>query len=317
MTGEFLYNPPNIGSHCHCPTLMRTQTGDLLAAWYGYPDEEYRDAKLVLTRQIQDASAPRWTPSQLVLQPSVYSAGNPALFQAPDGTIYLFFVFLKGSYWNDADLQVISSNDEGLTWRPPISLHLPPGTVIRGTPLIGNQHQLLLPAYEERSKQSILLVSLPPYHSWQIQHRFEDPPLIQPTLIRDTPSFLTMYFRPTSEPKKIWRSVSPDDGKTWSTPVQTPLPNPLSGISAVSGGGATALIYNHTTEHRRYPLSLSITKDQGVTWSQPWHFEKSEFEVSYPSFIHDGIGKFHGLYTYNRRMIKYVTFSEEELPNSQ
>ena len=72
------------------------------------------------------------------------------------------------------------------------------------------------------------------------------------------------------------------------------------------------MIYNHTTEHQRYPLSVSVTQDMGVTWSQPWHFENVEHEVSYPCFIHDGKGMFHGLYSYNRRMIKYVTFSEEE-----
>ena len=237
MTSEFLYNPHGIGSYCHCPSLMRTQSGDFIAAWYGYPEEEYKDAKLVVARKVREPSTSQWTSPQLVLQPSVYSAGNPVLIQGAEGRIYLFFVFLKGSYWNDADLQFISSEDEGHTWIAPTSLHLPQGTMIRGTPLVGRHQEILLPAYEERSKHSILLISEHPYHSWRVQYRFEDPPLIQPTLIRETPPFLTMYFRPTSEPKKIWRSVSPDEGKTWSTPVQTPLPNPLSGISAVSGEG--------------------------------------------------------------------------------
>jgi len=286
-----------------------------LAAWYAYPEEEYKDAQLVLARQVQGATGPRWGPSQTILPPSVYSHGNPVLFLAPKGRIYLFFVGLKGSYWNDADLQAVSSNDDGHTWTDPVSFQLPAGTMVRGTPLVGEQDELLLPMYEERSKESILLVSEPPYHTWRMGYRFGDPPLIQPTLVREAHEGLTMYFRPTQDPKRIWRSVSRNEGKTWSNPIQTPLPNPLSGISAVSGGGVTALIYNHTTEHRRYPLSVSVTQDMGVTWSQPWHFENVEHEVSYPCFIHDGKGRFHGLYSFNRRMIKYVTFSEEEFQN--
>ncbi|HEY5648885.1 MAG TPA: hypothetical protein VIU33_05260, partial [Nitrospiria bacterium] len=37
------------------------------------------------------------------------------------------------------------------------------------------------------------------------------------------------------------------------------------------------------------------------------------YEVSYPSFTRDRAGAIHGLYTYNRKMIKYVTFGQEEL----
>jgi len=314
MNSEFLYNPPNVGSYCHCATLIRTPSGDLLAAWYAYPEEEYKNAQLVLARQVQESTGPRWFPSQTILPPSVYSMGNPVLVLAPKGRIYLFFVGLKGSYWNDADLQAVSSDNDGHTWTDPVSLQLPAGTMVRGTPLVGYD-ELLLPVYEERSKQAILLVSAPPYRTWRAAYRFEDPPLIQPTLVREAHEGLTMYFRATTEPKKIWRSVSRNEGKTWSIPIQTPLPNPLSGISAVSGGGVTALIYNHTTEHQRYPLSVSVTQDMGVTWSQPWHFETVEHEVSYPCFIHDGKGMFHGVYSYNRRMIKYVTFPEEEFQN--
>lgn len=312
MTSEFLYNPPNVGSYCHCATLIRTQSGNLLAAWYAYPEEEYKDAQLVLARQVQESTGPRWIPSQTILPPSVYSQGNPVLFLAPMGRIYLFFVGLKGSYWNDADLQAISSDDDGHTWTDPVSFQLPAGTMVRGTPLVGEHDELLLPVYEERSKDAILLVSEPSYHTWREGYRFEDPPLIQPTLVREVHEGLTMYFRPTQEPKKIWRSVSRNGGKTWCNPIQTPLPNPLSGIAAVSGGGVTALIYNHTFKHQRYPLSVSVTQDMGVTWSQPWNFENVEHEVSYPCFIHDGKGMFHGLYSFNRRMIKYVTFPEEE-----
>ena len=313
MTGEFLHNPKSIGSFCHCPTLLKTQSGDLLAAWYGYPEDEYREAKIVLAKQIKHHSVLGWASPEVVLPSSSYSAGNPVLFQEPTGRICLFFVYLKGTYWNDAELQATYSENNGHSWTDPISLSLPRGTMVRAAPLEVENGTLLLPAYDEREKYSMVLASDFPYSSWRIVHRFTDVPLIQPTIVSEPGSCLTMYFRATQEPKRIWRSVSPDGGKSWFTPMQTPLPNPLSGIAAVRTNGCTALVYNHTDLHQRYPLSMAVTKDHGVSWSQPWHFESVEHEVSYPSFIDDGVGGLHGLYSFNRRMIKYVTCTEREL----
>ena len=89
--------------------------------------------------------------------------------------------------------------------------------------------------------------------------------------------------------------------------MRTSLPNPLSGITAFVVEDSIALVYNHTENHQRFPLSISITHDGGTTWEDPWHFETVENEVSYPSFIKGRDGIIHGVYTYNRRMIKYVS----------
>ena len=317
MTSEFLYTPKSIGSFCHCPTLLNTHSGDFLAAWYGYPDEEYREAKIILTKKKQCHSTWKWTSPEIIFPNSTYSAGNPLLFQEPTGRVCLFFVYLKGTYWNDAELHAAYSVNNGETWTDPISLTLPRGTMVRSAPIQVNGGELLLPAYDEQGHHSILLASREPYRSWNIIHRFEDVPLIQPTIVPGLDNCLTMYFRPTQEPKRIWRSVSPDGGKSWLAPIRTPLPNPLSGIAAVNTNTQTVLVYNHTELHRRYPLSLAITKDHGVSWSNPWHFETAEHEVSYPSFVMDTQEMMHGLYTFNRRMIKYVTVTKEELEEIQ
>ena len=122
-----------------------------------------------------------------------------------------------------------------------------------------------------------------------------------------------MFFRPTEEPLHIWRSHSDDEGKSWAAPVRTPLPNPLSGISAFAYGDKIVMAYNHTNEHKRNPLSIAVSPDSGLTWSEPRHIDTVPFELSYPHFICDGAGGVHGVYSYNRRMIKYVSFSAEEV----
>ena len=41
--------------------------------------------------------------------------------------------------------------------------------------------------------------------------------------------------------------------------------------------------------------------------------EEIEHEFSYPSFLVEPSGQAHGVYTYNRKMIKYVSFDFREL----
>lgn len=61
----------------------------------------------------------------------------------------------------------------------------------------------------------------------------------------------------------IYRAESPDDGKTWTRPSKTTLPNNNSGIEAsVLSSGSLAIVYNPTTKNRN-PLSVSLSMDQG------------------------------------------------------
>ncbi len=311
MQSQFLYNPPDKGLYCHAPTLLKTAAGNLLAAWYAYAEEEHVGASLVIARRL--TAEKQWGPSGSVLGVSHYSAGNPVLFQVPSGVIWLLFVLLKGSYWNDAELQGAYSDDEGHTWSAPITLWQERGMMVRHAPVLRADGSLLLPAYDEVAHRSVLLSSREPYSQWTEIYRFTDSPLIQPVLVREASGRLALFFRPSVEPWRIWRSHSNNDGSTWAVPIRTPLPNPLSGIAAFITGDRMAVVYNHTEELQRHPLSIALSADSGITWSEPRHLETIRYEVCYPSFISDCTDRIHGVYTYNRRMIKYVSFAPEWL----
>lgn len=255
-----------------------------------------------------------WEKSQTIGLPESYSLGNPVLFQLPQGRIWLLFAVLNDGYWDKATLKGTWSEDEGRTWAPPIPIWQNPGVMVRHPPLLLDGHSLLLPAYDEKLQTSILLASVPPYKKWQEVHRFEDLKLIQPVLIKsDNDELLSLFFRPVSNPRVIWRSHSTDSGRSWSMPIRTPLPSPLSGIAAFALEKNLAVVHNHTQEHQRYPLSISMSRDGGITWENPIHFDTSNHEVSYPSFLSGADGLIHGVYTYNRRFIKYVTFNKDQL----
>ena len=256
MRSQFLYNPAGKGLYCHAPTLLHMPSGELLAAWYAYPEAEHADASLVLARR--PVGQDEWNPSVGVLDGLGYSVGNPVLFQAPGGTVWLLFVLIKGRYWNDAELAGASSVDGGVSWTAPVTLWRQRGTMVRHPPVLRGDGSLLLPAYDENARQSVLLSRREPYTQWQEAYRFADPPLIQPVLVCQAPRQLGLFFRPTAQPRRIWRSGSGDDGTTWSVPVRTMLPTSLSGIAAFVLGGQIALVYNHTEEHQRHPTSWKV-----------------------------------------------------------
>lgn len=93
--------------------------------------------------------------------------------------------------------------------------------------------------------------------------------------------------------------------------MPTTLPNPLSGVAAVQVGDTLCAIYNHTTEHQRYPLSLSYSTNRGTSWTGPIHLDETAQEVSYPSFVVDEQDVVHGVYTFGRSRIQYVTLDRE------
>lgn len=311
LAAQFLYNPSACGFYSHAPTLTGLANGELLGAWYGYPEEEHRGASLVLARKSRPGAD--WERSSTIFPKSDFSLGNPVLCQTQDGAVWLFFVTLKGHYWNDAELFAGYSLDGGRRWSSPAKLWRTRGTMVRHPPVTLGNGSLLLPVYDESSRESFLIASRAPFQDWQEVYRFTGLPIIQPALVRLDGSTLALFFRPFSEVRRIWRSLSTDDGASWSTPVRTDLPNPLTGLAAFAYGNGIAMVYNHTEEQRRYPLSIAVSNCAGVSWSAPWHLETIEYEVSYPSFFCDAVGQVHGLYSYNRRMIKYVSFPAAEL----
>ncbi len=138
--------------------------------------------------------------------------------------------------------------------------------------------------------------------------------LVQPSVIRPTPkqSYLLSYFR-DRRAEHIYSSSSTDEGKSWSKPQKTSLPNNNAAIqSIVLANGHVALVYNPTTRARN-PIRISISLDGGKTWTYSKDLESSSsdnVEFSYPSLVQSPDGFIHVSYTYNRDTIKYVKFME-------
>jgi len=133
---------------------------------------------------------------------------------------------------------------------------------------------------------------------------------IQPAILTYADGRLQAIGRTRSQ--RIFETWSSDRGTTWTPIALTALPNPNSGIDAVTlRDGRHVVVYNHTTSGRT-PLNVAISRD-GKTWNAALVLERDPGEYSYPAVIQDADGLVHVTYTWKRQRIKHVVVDPAKL----
>ena len=318
ITAEFLYDHAPFPS-CHASTIVETADGTLVASFFGGTAERNPDVCIWVTRKING----KWTPLANVAdgiqppspdnttKPARYPTWNPVLFQPKGGPLQLYYkVGPKPAEWWG---MVTTSTDNGATWSKPTRLpdgilgpikdkaiQLPDGAILSPSSVEGDGGWRV---HIERSTDNGV--------TWT---RGSDLPndqfkAIQPTFLVHAPDNIQMLCR--TEQDVLAQSTSHDEGKTWSPLQATSLPNPNSGVDAVTlRDGRNVLVYNPTKREDpikgRTPLTLAVSTD-GEHWSDVLTLENDyDGQYSYPAVIqlHDGL--IHITYTWRRKNIKYV-----------
>lgn len=140
---------------------------------------------------------------------------------------------------------------------------------------------------------------------------------IQPTILQHADGKLQVLCR--TQEGVISTTFSDDNGETWSKMIATDLPNPNSGIDAVSlKDGRHLLVYNHLSSGstgwgRRGLLNLAISED-GLKWKKVATLEReANSEFSYPAMIQTSDGMIHISYTWKRQRIKHVVIDPSKI----
>jgi len=136
---------------------------------------------------------------------------------------------------------------------------------------------------------------------------------------------LVAYMRDNGPPpKRLMISESKDRGLTWDMVRDSELPNEGSGADiATLNNGHWVLAYNDT-EDGRHSLAVSMSSDEGKSWSHTRHLELDNKErniatsFAYPSIIEGKNGFIHVIYSYHGKengnqdkTIKYARITEE------
>ncbi len=175
--------------------------------------------------------------------------------------------------------------------------------------------RILLPLYTDTFSLSIMAISDDGGLSW-----FAGKPLlgfgaIQPAVLRRNNGTLVAYMRENGFTQRIRVAESTDEGVSWGPVYSSELANPGSGLDGVRlQNGHWALVYNDTTSGRNR-LAISLSTDEGITWSATRHLEDQPAgSYHYPCVIQSADSRIHVVYSYftdTGKSMKHAAFSEE------
>lgn len=294
----------------HCATLIDLGEAGLMTAWMGGAYETAPDVAILASRLMPGQD--RWTAPQVIAEVAGHSLGQPVFLQRPEGELWLFYVVIMQQDWTSAIPYLKKSSDGGASWSEPEQLFDHPGLMLRSRALV-LPGRILVPAYDENTWQSRMIVSEDDGRTWRLTAPMISPNgNIHPTLVRLSDGRLLAYLRTGGKGGVIWRSESTDAGETWSQLTPTDLPNPNSGLDLLRlQSGRLALAFNNTPRLRT-PLSLALSEeDERWPWLQI--IEDAYAEISYPTLAQTQDGLLHLVYTYRRETIYYVRCTEEWL----
>lgn len=298
---------------CHASTIAQTHTGQIVAAWFAGADEGEDDVGIWVSRLIDGRwSRPTEVANGVMSVQRRYPCWNPVLFQPATGPLVLFFKVgpTPREWWG----QWTFSEDDGRTWAR--SQLLPPQVMgpIKNKPIQLDDGGILCPSSSEHNGWQIHLEITNDLKDWHVVGPLNDGqalPVIQPTLLKYRDGRLQMLCR-TRGKGFVAQTWSDDGGRSWSPLTSTDLPNPNSGIDAVTlRDGRQLLVYNHTTRGRS-PLNAAVSSD-GQNWDMALILEDQPGEYSYPAVIQTADGLVHATYTYLRKSIKHVVIDPSRL----
>jgi predicted neuraminidase len=311
VSAEFVFEKAPF-PQCHASTIAQTKDG-FVAAWFGGTRERNADVGIWVARR----AGGQWTEPVEVAngeQPDGkrHPCWNPVLFQPKGGALLLFYKVGPGpsSWWG----MLRSSDDGGKTWsgaRP-----LPDGILgpIKNKPVQLADGDLLCPSSTEHDGWRVHFERSPDGgKTWTATPPLNDGKeiaAIQPSILSHAGGKLQAVGR--TRQKKIFETWSEDGGKTWEKLRLTELPNPNSGIDALTlADGRQLLVYNHTTTGRS-PLNVAVS-DDGKAWKAALVLESDPGEYSYPAVIQAADGLVHVTYTWKRQRVKHVVIDPKKL----
>jgi predicted neuraminidase len=174
--------------------------------------------------------------------------------------------------------------------------------------------RILLPLYSDTFSISIMAVSDDDGATWYASKPLIGFGNIQPSVLRRKDGTLVAFMRENGPRNRVRVCESADDGITWGPVGVADLPNPGSGLDGVVlASGKWLLVYNDTVDGRN-SLAVSLSDDEGRTWSRTRHLERKETgSYHYPAVIQGRDGTIHCVYSYfveGGKSMKHAAFNE-------
>ena len=304
----------------HAAQAHPTDSG-IAAYWFGGTREGAQDVKIY--RALFEDEV--WQPAQAIASQQSLSSdlgryikklGNPVGFRFNDGTTWVFFVSVSIGGWAGSSINLIESPDNGKTWSKARRLVTTPffniSTLVRTPPILYQDGTIGLPVYHEFIGKFAEILRLSRSGEVLGKKRLtHGTTTLQPSIVSHSPTDAMALLRNAGDlPREIIKVHTTDGGITWQQPTSIGLPNPDAAIATLAFHDKTLLAFNNS-ERGRSDLSLAIlTPDTSQVFYRMEFAEPATLsEFSYPALTVDEQGIVHLLYTWNRKLIKHVSFN--------
>lgn len=203
----------------------------------------------------------------------------------------------------DAKVKLSQKLYQRLGWQP------------RCKPTVLPSGRMLLPLYTDTFSISIMAISDDGGCTW-----FASKPLlgfgaIQPAVLRRDNGTLVAYMRENGYTGRIRVAESTDEGISWGVVGMSELINPGSGLDGVRLKNGHWILVHNDTQTGRNKLAVSLSKDEGATWTNLRHLEdQPEGSFHYPCVIQSSDGMIHCVYSYfcdEGKTMKHAAFNED------
>ena len=312
VSNELILDKPPFSS-CHSSTIVENNAKELMVAFFAGSGEGAKDVCIWLTKRSRTSwRQPVKIADGIINDTLRYPCWNPVLFKVHHN-LYLFYKVGPNprEWWG----MVKTSSDNGKSWSK--AAKLPDGILgpIKNKPLQLNDGTILSPSSVETDSTWKVHMerSADTGRTWEIVpvDHFSRYKIIQPTILVHGDNKLQILCR--SDQDSIVTSWSNDNGKTWSGFSKLNVPNPNSGIDAVTlQNGKHLLVYNPEVKgknwfNNRGKLTIAQSSD-GINWNVCLPLESTkDKEFSYPAIIQSDDGTVHITYTYDRKNVRYVS----------
>ncbi|GHH10016.1 sialidase family protein [Streptomyces lanatus] len=248
---------PTVQSHAANLTVL--PGGDVGCVWFGGTQEGMADISVWFSRLAPGGMV--WTDPVRLSEDPTRSEQNPLLFPTPSGALWLLHTAQRGGDQDTAEVRLRVSHDGAGSWDATRTLFPATpgdgGVFVRQPPVVLPTGRLLLPVFRcvvtpgvkwsGDLDTSAVMISDDEGGTWREEPVPGSTGLVHMNVHRLPDGSLVALFR-SRRADHVHRSVSLDDGDTWSDPEPLALPNNNSSIQYVPlADGRLALVYNHSS----------------------------------------------------------------------